>query len=526
MPLTAALEKKIHEEVTGGLSTDRERRDDALKNLHFYNGNFKAYKPKTTNTSGDDIRPRYSLLMQRIVKTLCANLYKAGPKRSILEHKEASAWLEWIYRCNAMDAMFQRADICATWGDWCAFQVRPIKDPLRPLDVQLWDSSQLYIWCDPEDQRVPVAVGTRDAFNEQSRLQVWTAETITTYMTAELQKGPKGQTSGGVAFEFRNRKDNPLGVLPFSFVHFDMPIQEFDTTGPGDFLSCANENANSILTNIGGAITYNLWPVVTVANAPPGWVPPTPHKPGQVWFSNSDPANEGQGASMEIKYLQADPSFVAAGWDDLSEYFNHTMEMCGVPRAAIRMEQTSTQSGAAIIAEQIPLILWAQSRQEPFANYERKFAQLVMTIGAGHLGSQQVDEYKVTAAQLEEAAYDTQLMLRWPSLYPRIPGPELDVSDTFRLNNRQTSPTLLLMERDNLTREEAEEKEEEIAKDWQRWAKLFPDVEPENPAPGQNAEKQEADKAKEQADAKEKADADAEAKTESDESSDKPDKTT
>ena len=58
MPLTAALEKKIREEVTGGLSTDRERRDDALKNLHFYNGNFKAYKPKTTNSSGDDIRPR------------------------------------------------------------------------------------------------------------------------------------------------------------------------------------------------------------------------------------------------------------------------------------------------------------------------------------------------------------------------------------------------------------------------------------------------------------------------------------
>ena len=484
MPLDSDLKKKIRQEVEGGLSTDSERRDDALKNLQFFNGDFKSYKPKTTNTTGDELRPRYSLLMQKVVKTLCGNLYKTGPKRTILEHEEASKWLEWIYRCNPMNALWQRADIASTWGDWCAFQVRPLANPLKPIDILLWDASQLYVWCDPEDQRTPVAIGTRDAWNEQSRLRVWTAETITTYLTRELVKGKQGQTSGGTAFIFKKEETNPLqmsdgtGILPFSFVHYDMPVQEFDTTGPGDFLACVNENVNSILTNIGGAITYNLWPVVVVDSAPIGWRPPTPHKPGAVWYTEVNPALEGQGAKMTVNYLQADSSYVASGWEDLTEYTNHTFDCCGIPQAAIRMEQTSTQSGAAIVAEQIPLILWAQSRQEPFSYYERSLAQLVLNVASSHLASQTVDEYRVRGPQLEEAAYDPQLMLRWPSMYPRIPGQERDLSDSWELDNGFTSITAKLMERESLTREEAEAKLEEIAKDRKREHQLFGDLLP------------------------------------------------
>jgi len=476
MPLDAALERKIHDSVIGGLPEERERRDDAVRNLRFFTGNFKEYKPKRANIAYDEIRPRYSLLMQRIIKTLCANLYKAGPKRSIAENEEASAWLEWIYRSNAMNAMWQRADLSATWGDWCAFQVRPISNPLKPIDILLWDASQLYVWTDPEDQRIPVAVATRDAYNEQTRLRIWTDETITTYMTRELQKGRAGQTSGGAAFEFRNKTGNPLGILPFSFVHFDMPLQDFDTSGPGDFLACANDNANHLLTNIGGAITYNLWPVVVTKNTPIGWRPPAPIKPGDVWNLQANPDSEGQDGDPSAEYLQADSSFVASGWDDLEAYFNHTLEMTGVPKSAVRMEQESARSGVAIIAEQIPLILWAQSRQEPFGHYERSLAQLVLKIGGDHLGTQEVDEYRVKSSQLIDAAYDTQLTLRWPKMYPRIPGQEQDVADQWELDTRQTSPTLLMMDRNGYTREEAEAREQEIAADWKRWHTLFGEV--------------------------------------------------
>ena len=497
MATDPGLLKKIREEITtGGLRHERQRIDDARQNLDFYAGRFSAYAPKVAGELYDKIRPRYSLAMQRIVNTLTANLYKDGPRRSLGDddtagqREKATTWLNAIYKANAIDAQWQQADRLATAADAAAFQVVPSKEPHRPVRIQIWDASQIVTWLDPDDQLTVAAVGIVDQYNEQRRLRVYTPELVQTYMTRQWTPGT---TAGATAYEFRSERENDIvdadgnGVIPFCFVHFNLPLCDFWTYGPGTFLRDMNDAANALLTQIGGSIRYNLIPVLVGKGLREGWRPPSPVRPGDVWFppATSD-ANGETPADPSFDYLQADASFVAAGWDDLNNYLDHTLEMCGVPPATVRMVQDSARSGVSIVAEQAPLILWAQSRQRPFAHYEECLAKLVLTVGASHLARQDTmrvrglpDPLRVGVDELDEAAYLPQLSLRWPKMYPDMPGPDQDAADDWLLSHQMASRTLLLMRRESMTRPEAQAYLKEVAEDLEVESKLFAAIEPD-----------------------------------------------
>jgi hypothetical protein len=243
-----------------------------------------------------------------------------------------------------------------------------------------------------------------------------------------------------------------------------------------------NDGANFFLTEHSDCIRYNTRPVVVLKNVRPGWTPPKPIRPGDVWDLPPDDDSEESG-KQDAAYLQSDVGFIAAGWDDFNSYIDLTMEMNGVPPAAVRLVQDAASSGIQIVVEQIPLILWAQKRQRPFARYEHALANLTLKVGAKHLGAQSFDGYRITASKLQAAADTMVMTLRWPDMWPDIPGESRDKSDQWLLDNGLTSRTKVLMERDNLTREEAVAELEEIAEDLERERELF--GEPEPPAPGQ-----------------------------------------
>jgi hypothetical protein len=157
--------------------------------------------------------------------------------------------------------------------------------------------------------------------------------------------------------------------------------------------------------------------------------------------------------------------------------------MNGVPPAAVRLVQDASSSGIQIVVEQIPLILWAKKRQRPFAQYEQQLAQLTLRVGAKHLGAQTFDGYRITAGQLQTAVDTLALTLRWPDMWPDIPGDDRDKSDQWRLDNGLTSRTKLMMQREKLTREEAEAELEEVAEDLKRERELFGEAEPAPPTP-------------------------------------------
>jgi hypothetical protein len=483
------LLKDIDSEIRAGLTNERARLDDALFNLEFYNGDFSRFPPKP-NAGRRDSLPRTSLVMQRICRTLTANLYKRGPTRKLKPPKGVAAgpydaateWLEHCYRCNGADALWQESDRLSCAADVAGFQVRKTPDPAKPVEILLWRANEIVVWVDPDDQKKPIAVATLDLYNHQRRLRLYTAETMTTYMTDQWTQTTL--SAGATAYKFVSEKPHDYGEVPFTFVHFNFPTCEFQTPGIGTYLRSVNEGINLGLTLGFDSIRYNLVPILLFKNVAAGFTPKLV-QPGDIWDLPGRGDGEDGLAEPGAEYLQADSSFVAASWDDLKSYLDHVLEMVGVPPNTIRMETTGAESGVAIIAEQTPLILWAESRQRPFASYEDHLAKLVLSVGAKHLGKQEYSEYRATATQLEAVAAEPGLVLRWADMYPRIPGQTTDLADQWRLDNRMASRTTLLMEREQLTREEAESKLEEIAEDLIREQELFQAAEPE-PDPNAN----------------------------------------
>ncbi|MEK9735690.1 MAG: hypothetical protein VW239_00040 [Candidatus Nanopelagicales bacterium] len=187
------------------------------------------------------------------------------------------------------------------------------------------------------------------------------------------------------------------------------------------------------------------------------------------------------------EYIQADPSFVAAGWDDMTYAIDHCLEMAGVAPSEVRMVQDATRSGAAIVAEQIPAVSRAKARQRKASAEEDRLAEVVLRVGAAHLASpanvvviqSSVEPgeaplpVRVSPAQLLAAAEDLRLVLHWPDLWPRIPGTESDQADQWMLDNGLTSRTQLAMARYHLTEEEATAYLETVAKQTDRERLMF-----------------------------------------------------
>src|SRR5271165_2394390 len=113
------LVNKVHKEIVdGGLRSQVSRLECARANLAFYKGDFleAPVRPKG-NTAYDSARyPRHSMIMQRIVKILCKNLYAEAPIRKLVPrdvdddrtYEVATEWLHECYKRNRMDSKWQR----------------------------------------------------------------------------------------------------------------------------------------------------------------------------------------------------------------------------------------------------------------------------------------------------------------------------------------------------------------------------------------------------------------------------------
>lgn len=479
MAVTSNTLMEIEAEIAQGLAHERQRLDEAMFNLEFYRADFERFPPRAPSKDYDAMRySRTAPIMQKIVKTLTANLYAVGPQRFLKApvgvaqrpYQAATVWLDQIYRSNAMNAFWQEADRLATATDWAAFQVSATADPAKPVRISLWDASELVVWTDPDDPLAVIAVATLDVYGTQRRLRLYTPQEVSTWLTKEWNPTtPNGATT----YQLETRQTNPYGVIPFSFVHFEFPTSSFFTGGPGSNLREVNDGINFFMTEQFDCLRYNARPVIVLKNVRAGWSPNRPIGPGDIWDLPAGGDGSEDNPPQDATYLQADVSFVAAGWDDCQAYLDLVLEMYGIPAASIRLTQSSSQSGVAIVAEQIPMGLWAESRERPFSYYEDDLARLCLHVGSKHLGNQRYADIRATAAQLEAVSQEPGLVLHWPSMYVKLPGEQRDKQDQWLLDNHLTSRTRVLMDRENLTKEEAFAMLAEIAEELEAEQELF-----------------------------------------------------
>jgi hypothetical protein len=481
-PITEAAD----DEIRAGLRNETGRLKDARDNRRFADECFEEYPTRVEHSrhSRIDYR-RTSSIMKRVIEILTANLYKANPTRQLSASPEASAWLERVYLRNAMLPKWQEVDRLTHVGDVAAFQFAGDEDPDVPVKVHVWGADQLAWWLDPDDQTRPVGVATLDAFDNQRRLTLWTEEERRVYLTSKSQ-GPT-QTAGGTAYQLRQAGLNPYrdedgrGVLPFSFAHYKFPATDFHQPGPGNALRRLNDYCNFDLDDIGDGKRYNSKPIGIASGVSPTWAPPAQIRPGMFLNLSEERVGDemGNGPGGTLSYLEVDTSWIVANWDDLNRYIDHSLECHGVPPGTIRMSADAA-SGIAIMAEQAPILSRAESRRVPFAFYEQDAARTCLRVAAAHLRASGVD-----AGLLEAALDDLALSLRWPPLYVMLPGAERDASDEWRVAMGLASKIGLLMEREDLSREQAIERLRQIAADNAELEQLGLDPLPPGAVPAQ-----------------------------------------
>ena len=477
----------IHQEILAGLPNSRERRDRALRNHEFACGDFSRYPSRAVDASDGRRYERTSLFMARVVGALSSLLYREGPRRAVVDQPDVTEWLNAIYRSNNVDALLQQADRSTFVADVALIQVEPSADPDCPIKLRLWDAAWVDVWVDPDEPCRMAAVATIDTYDQRRRLRLWTEEEVREYTTRKYDETTR--TAGATAYTLQSATPHGLGCLPFASIHYDVPTYQFWSPGPGDVLAETNDWINKRLTDMFDSVRANLDPVMILKHVESGWAMPKA-KPGTVINppARMTAAGEAMG-EPGAEYIQADPSFVAAGWDDMTYAIDHCLEMAGVAPSEVRMVQDATRSGAAIVAEQIPAVSRAKARQRKAAAEEDRLAEVVLRVGSAHLGSpanvvvtQSQPEgeasetplpVRVSPAQLLAAAEDLRLVLHWPDLWPRIPGTESDQADQWMLDNGLVSRTQLAMARYHLTEEEATAYLETVAKQTDRERMMF-----------------------------------------------------
>jgi hypothetical protein len=468
MPVDQAA---IEAEITGGLRNElgREKRpgrlEEARQNDRYYEGDFEE---DTQAWEFDEESLVTVRLMRRVIDLLTANLYRKGPERTWPGLESATLGLQAIYQANGADALWQEADRLSLVNQVAAIQVAPDLEGATegPFRFYLWGGGDLVVWLDSEDPRRPGAVATLDLFDNRRRLRLYTEAERVTFAT---EKWSELRTAGGTAFKEIEREPNTYGVIPFAFAHSSYPARYFWTPGPGSALRQLNYHVNYRLSTAADDVLHNR-PIGVVEGAMPEYQFPRDRKAGE-WTTVPSVADAGGTVMGDARasYIVCDFGYLQQDLEQLQAMLDRALEMLGIPAASIRLEQSSTQSGVALMAEQVPLVLWAESRQRPFSRYEQDLARLVARMAAVDAAEAPTG---VTAAEWLQAS-ETPLQLKWPEMSPRMPGPQTDQSDQWLLDNQLTSRKRLAMERFKMTGEEADAYLAELAAELAAEASLF-----------------------------------------------------
>jgi hypothetical protein len=251
-------------------------------------------------------------------------------------------------------------------------------------------------------------------------------------------------------------------VLPFEFVHYEMPKNTFWVAGVGQQLAHLNMHVNRRLSDLADQIIH--WrPKGVLKNTNAEWNLPRDQKPGQYTRLETSGNVEMTGKEAIAEFLAPDLSFTTYDWNDLTAYMDHIVEMLGVPASTVRMEQQGGTSGVAIMSEQLPLIERAEARQRVFEYFERKIAKKCLTVCLQQiLSAEVIDDASAMYAQqqvmiLQDALanFDANFRMIWPIMTKNRPGPERDAHDAFQLNFNLQSRTQMLADDLNIPVEEA-----------------------------------------------------------------------
>ena len=417
--------------------------------------------------------------LRQCVEKLCAHLYSPGPARRWSEDA-GDEFLQTVWKDNLLNSLMLEADKLSTLNGWCGIQIdagsTTTEDGTRlsdytnkPITYRVWGREQLCVWTDPESASTPQVVCTKDAYDAQIRYRLWSDTEVWTFLTNKQPPAVKGgiPTSDGNSPVLRFKEKHDYGVLPFTFIHYDLPIRCFETVSAGEFLWKAGIHIDDRLMRLDEAINKHMNPVPWAKNVPETWKPIVQpmrfiRLPGGDMVPTDNGFEVAEGA--ELGFLQAMID-VASAWDDLSRYIRQCLAAVGMENE-FSMEQIDLASGVALMLKQEPLIKRSENRRTTFAVYEEDLAKRTLICAGNHYGKPEL----VSQTELGH------LTAGWPR--PRLAVVTTDILDVgiAEVQNGLKSHLMLIQDTYGIGRDEALALLEQMKEDDADVAKIMPEV--------------------------------------------------
>src|SRR5580693_6641158 len=261
-------------EVERGLPCERTHLDAALERQNFFDfegsrweSKFKRDAESSFDYQGRPHRP--SGFLRECVEILTEHLYCPGPSRKWTE-PAGDELLQRVYADNLVDAVLQEADTRATLNGWCAIQVDAGKGDYadKPITYRLWPRERIAAWEDPDDSNKALACCTIDRYDLRTRYRLWSDAEVWTYLTKRAD-----ETAGGQVAYLDKKEPHDYGCLPFTFIHYRLPICDFEVSCAGEFLHQAEIRIDNRLNFLDESIGKHMNPVPVAEGVPADWKP-------------------------------------------------------------------------------------------------------------------------------------------------------------------------------------------------------------------------------------------------------------
>jgi hypothetical protein len=407
------------------------------------------------------------------VEILCEDLYCPGPSRKWSEDA-GDELLQQDYADNLIDALMQQADTDSTLNECVAIQIDAGEGDYakKPITYCLWKRQQLAYWPNPNKANEVEAVVTIDRYDLKTRYRLWSDAEVWTYATKRAD-----ETAGGrVATKVMDSDPaspwytgpHEYGCLPFSLIHYSLPIADLNVPSVGRFLHKAGIRIDNRLNELDESIGKHLNPVPVAEGVPIDWKPVV--EPMRfIRMPSSGPiigpsGGYEPGAFAKLYFLEA--HIDTGAWDDLLKYCNQALQAARVPLKAVALEPMGVQSGIALIVEHAPLLKRARQRHGPFGVYECDLAKKTLLCAGNHYGK----------TELVAAAEAGRLLVTWPQ--PSIPIPTPDGLQLLvaEVQAGMKSHLQAIAQWNGIGREAALELVEQMAQDDADLAKAHPDL--------------------------------------------------
>lgn len=480
------------EDIRSGWSRTAAAREEREENLGYFERKNWVYAECEMRREGEtrrafELRPKeYTYLTSRAVRTLSSRLYSPGPSRTF-DDAACQTFLESVYDECKINALMGRADQWATLNGVCAIQaVAPGADEESDLDqaeglirLYLWGRHEFEVYFKDDDPSCPEVVVTRSIVpgtkrgKRRRKYQVWSDERYAVYHSGDFDD----MEPMGTSVEVRRADEdtqNLYGVIPFSFVWHEQPVDRFDSGGGlGTPLRLANQELDRLTSELAELLQHYNQPKGFARNVTSTWRHTS--KPGQFDTLPQNDASKEMGGEADVFYLQ--PSVdVASAWEHIDSYGNRTLEDLDVPLRLARASATSSpESGVAIIAQQAPLKDYTEARQVPYGDYEMRLARMICRAAGNYYG----------LASLANAAPTLKVDLLWPPWRPSIVSQEFLADLQWRQDMGIESPVGLVMSLYGMTEEQAIKHIERVAKQRKAVAALVEPVQQQQPTQGQ-----------------------------------------